>query len=181
MSDARLLSCAQAGDKAAVQTLYLRFLPSVWRYAYSQSRGDVHAAEDLVAETFLAALGGLDKLDPEHVFLAGWLIGIARNKLADRQRQARRTEQWRQALRDHPKPLVDSVDGPALLEAQETRDEVGRIMDRLPDEERLALEWKYLEKLSVREIAGRLGRTEKAVEALLYRARNAFRESWQLR
>jgi RNA polymerase sigma factor (sigma-70 family) len=46
----------------------------------------------------------------------------------------------------------------------------------MPDEERQVLEWKYLEELAVAEIAERLGRTEKAVEALLYRARRSFRE-----
>jgi DNA-directed RNA polymerase specialized sigma24 family protein len=50
-------------------------------------------------------------------------------------------------------------------------------MDALPDDQRLALEWKYLDGLPVREIAHRMGRTEKAAETLLYRARNAFREA----
>ena len=48
-------------------------------------------------------------------------------------------------------------------------------MDGLPDEERLALEWKYVDDLSVGQIADRLGRTEKAAESVLYRARRAFR------
>jgi len=42
------------------------------------------------------------------------------------------------------------------------------------DVERVALEWKYLDGLSVQEIAARLARTEKAAEALLYRARRSF-------
>jgi DNA-directed RNA polymerase specialized sigma24 family protein len=37
------------------------------------------------------------------------------------------------------------------------------------------LEWKYIDGLSVREMADRLGRTEKAVESVLFRARAAFR------
>jgi RNA polymerase sigma factor (sigma-70 family) len=51
-----------------------------------------------------------------------------------------------------------------------------RALDSLADEERLALEWKYMESLSVRDIAERLGRTEKAIEAILYRARMSFRK-----
>ena len=56
--------------------------------------------------------------------------------------------------------------------AAETKDAVVRALDALDDEERLALEWKYIESLSVRDIAERLGRSEKAVEAILYRAQN---------
>ena len=37
------------------------------------------------------------------------------------------------------------------------------------------LEWKYLDGLSVRDMAERLGETEKAVESVLYRARREFR------
>ena len=51
-------------------------------------------------------------------------------------------------------------------------------MHQLADEDRLLLEWKYLDELSVKEIAARLERTEKAVEARLYRARLSFRAFW---
>jgi DNA-directed RNA polymerase specialized sigma24 family protein len=52
-------------------------------------------------------------------------------------------------------------------------------MDRLADEERLVLEWKYLDRLAVRDMADRLGRTEKSVESILYRARRSFRSAWE--
>ena len=53
------------------------------------------------------------------------------------------------------------------------------VLDSLPAEERVVLEWKYLDRCTVREIAERLGRTEKGAEALLYRARNAFRTAYE--
>ena len=56
---------------------------------------------------------------------------------------------------------------------------VADVLEGLPPEERVVLEWKYLDRCTVREIAQRLGRTEKAVEALLYRARNAFRTAYE--
>jgi hypothetical protein len=49
-------------------------------------------------------------------------------------------------------------------------------MDSLPDQQRLALEWKYLDKLSVREMADRWETTVKAVESILFRARREFRD-----
>jgi len=38
------------------------------------------------------------------------------------------------------------------------------------------LEWKYVDGLSILELAERLGRSPKAIESLLTRAREAFRE-----
>jgi RNA polymerase sigma-70 factor (ECF subfamily) len=49
-------------------------------------------------------------------------------------------------------------------------------MDDLPEQYRLALEWKYIDGLSVRQIAERLALTEKAAESILFRARREFRE-----
>jgi DNA-directed RNA polymerase specialized sigma24 family protein len=52
------------------------------------------------------------------------------------------------------------------------------VLDALPAHYANALEWKYLEELSVAEIAGRLGLGEKAAESLLTRARAAFRDAF---
>ncbi|HUU09262.1 MAG TPA: sigma-70 family RNA polymerase sigma factor [Phycisphaerae bacterium] len=81
-----------------------------------------------------------------------------------------------------PEEPARDADGPAApLEAAETRAQVAAVMDGLPDDQRQAMEWKYMDDLSVREIARRLGRTEKAAETVLYRARNAFREAFERR
>ena len=55
-----------------------------------------------------------------------------------------------------------------------------RVLDELSDRQRRVLEWKYLESLGVREMAERLGETEKAVESLLYRARREFRRLFEV-
>ena len=67
----------------------------------------------------------------------------------------------------------------AALEVEETRLEVLRVLDEMPERQRLALEWKYLDGLGVREIAERLGESERAVEAVLYRARRGFRQAFE--
>jgi len=55
------------------------------------------------------------------------------------------------------------------------------VMDELDETKRQCLEWKYIEKLPVREMAARLDLTEKAVESILYRARLEFRERFERR
>lgn len=166
MTDAELLQHVQAGDRVAVETLYNRCLPSVWRYVFARVGSQQHAAEDIVSETFLAALRGASTYVPEAGTMMGWLIGIARHKLADHLR--RRTS-------DSNDLSCVGVSNPAC-DVLDTRDQVLAVLDQMQDDERQVLEWKYLEELSVAVMAERLGRTEKAVEALLYRARRAFRE-----
>ena len=52
-------------------------------------------------------------------------------------------------------------------------------LDYLPDRYGKALEWKYLEGASVKEIAARLGVGRLAAQSILARARSAFRQGFQ--
>jgi RNA polymerase sigma-70 factor (ECF subfamily) len=168
VTDTELLRLVQVRDRAALEKLYQRCLPSLWRFVCARLRGDLHAAEDIVSETFLAAVRSAVTFVPEVGTATGWLIGIARHKLADRRRLMERafSPGFAHEKRQERSPF----------EAVDVHEQVLVTLERMPDEERQVLEWKYLEELAVAEIAERLGRTEKAVEALLYRARRSFRE-----
>ena len=163
-ADQELIRRVREGDSGAVAELYERYAPVVWRYVFARMRRDTHAAQDVLSETFLAAIRALNNgATTENV--AGWLTGIARNKIADwyRQREKSATTEAESGTQDTSN--ANSV--------------VTDVLDGLPDDERVILEWKYLDRCTVREIAERLGRTEKGVEALLYRARNAFRTAYE--
>ena len=178
LGDSELLRLMRRGSQAALEEVYRRYLPSVWRYVYSQVQGDWHAAEDTVSETFLAAVTGLERLDPDSGPIYPWLVGVARHKLADRRRRLRRVSGNPPAAGPQLLDPVDSGNTKDRLEVVEGRQQVANTMTRLPDDQRLALEWKYVDGLSVREIANRTGRTEKAIDNLLYRARRAFRTAF---
>jgi RNA polymerase sigma-70 factor (ECF subfamily) len=181
MNDAQLVRAVQSGDEAALETLYERYLPSVWRFACSQLAGDLNAAEDVVSETFLAAVRQIGRIDPDGGAFIGWLTGIARHKVADVRRGRIRIAAVDAAdLPDDAAP-IQSAGPPAAAEAAEARASVRSVMAAMDDQERLALEWKYIDGLSVREMADRLGRTEKAVESVLFRARAAFRTLFERR
>jgi RNA polymerase sigma-70 factor (ECF subfamily) len=174
MNDADLIRAVQAGDRASLAILYERYVKGVWRYVHTHLSRDYEAAEDVVSETFLAAIRTVQAFDPERGTVYGWLLGIARNKLRDHWRRAERVAAV-QAIKANELAHLDSIDADHGAIAAETRHAATHTLDAMDDAERLALEWKYVDSLSVREIAGRLGRTEKAVEAILYRARHSFR------
>jgi RNA polymerase sigma-70 factor (ECF subfamily) len=175
LTDAELLRRVQGGDSEAWSALYERYLPTAWRYVHARVEGDRHLAEDIVSETMLALVHQIRELDPSGGSLAGWLKQVARHKLSDHRRKSGRAERAARAAAQDSLPQQAQSGGATSLETEETKVHVIRVMDELPDEERLVLEWKYLDRLSVREIAHRLGRTEKAAESLLYRARCSFR------
>jgi len=171
LTDADLLLRVRQGDATALQVLYERYLPSVWRYAYAHVHGDIHATEDVTSETFLAAVRSIHQLDLGLSSVSGWLLGIARNKVADQFRTRRLHDQALKTLRNGTGQ--GGVEG---LDCLEVREKVVSILDRMDAEERQVLEWKYLDEFPVREIAGRLGRSEKAMESVLFRARRSFRK-----
>jgi RNA polymerase sigma-70 factor (ECF subfamily) len=180
LTDADLLRGAQRGDAEAWRALYQRALPAVWRQAYALV-GDVHAAEDITSETMVALLKNIARLDADAPKIAGWLRAVVRCKVADHQRKVFRTRDRLNVVAGTASDAAPGDAPSAPLEAEETRLHVLRILDELPDRHRVVLEWKYLEAMRVREIAERLGETEKAVETVLYRARREFRRRFDAR
>ena len=176
MTDVELLYGARRGDAEAWRTLYARYLPFVWRQAHTLL-GDPHAAEDVTSEVMLALLRNIDNLESEVPKLGGWLRTVVRCKVADHQRALIRARN-KMAVAAGRLAADDAQTQPAPsvpLEVVETKSRVHLALDALPERQRIVLEWKYLDALSVREMAERLGETEKAVESVLYRARREFR------
>lgn len=174
LTDVELLYGARRGDAEAWRTLYVRYLPFVWRQANSLL-GDSHAAEDVTSEVMLALLRNIESLETEVPKLGGWLRTVVRCKAADHQRGLIRARAKMAVAASRLEDETTQLAPSAPLELVETKNRVHAALDSLPERQRMVLEWKYLEALSVREIAERLGETEKAVESVLYRARRDFR------
>lgn len=141
-------------------------------YAYLSARCPGRAlAEDLTAETFLAAVDAARRDDPPPLSVA-WLIGVARHKLLDHWRRQARDERRLELLAGRA-PL-DSEPWEGRLDALA----VGRCLEGLATQHRVALTLRYLDDLPVPEVAALMGRTVHATEALLVRARAAFRRAY---
>ena len=160
---------------AALLTIYDGAVGEV--YAHLRARcGNRAIAEDLTADTFLAAVGQIDKGGVHEVTVA-WLIGIARHKLLD---EWRRND--RRAL---PEPLDDqdsahepSVDSEVMWDTVLERHLVDGVMAELGPHHRSALAPRCFDGLPVLEVADHLGRTVEATETLLVRARRRFRTAY---
>jgi DNA-directed RNA polymerase specialized sigma24 family protein len=65
------------------------------------------------------------------------------------------------------------------LDAARAEEKTRQILERLPAAYSAALQWRYWEKRTIREMAAQTGKTEKAIERLLARARTTFRRLWE--
>lgn len=150
--------------------LYDEALPIVYGY-FLRRCGDRGTAEDLTSETFLAAMDAARKAEPPPIAVP-WLLGVARHKLADHYR------------RRHDKQTVPVAELPEAVDTGEDWDaELDRIvaesvLARLSEPHRTVLALRYMDDCSVPECAELIGRTVHATEALLVRARRAFRQHY---
>jgi RNA polymerase sigma-70 factor (ECF subfamily) len=167
----RQASVADEDPRAALLDLFDGALPRVYGYVLSRC-GQRALAEDLTAETFLAAVDAVRRPDPPPVSVA-WLVGVARHKLVDHWRRQAREERGLNALGaagggQEQDPWDERIDA---LRAR-------HVLQGLAPHHRAALTLRYLDDLSVAEVAELLERTVHATEALLVRARTAFRRAY---
>jgi RNA polymerase sigma-70 factor, ECF subfamily len=165
-------------DRSVWSAAVDRHLHEVYGFVFHLVGGDRTVAEDLNQETWLEALDGIGQCNADRGGFRNWLFGIARKRVALHYR--------RRALAGNPTSLSDrfaeaaglgdvSVLPEDVLEQVEQRSVVRAAIMAIPDDRRKALIWKYVEGISVDAIAIRMGRTAKAVESLLTRAREQMR------
>jgi RNA polymerase sigma-70 factor, ECF subfamily len=160
-------------DPVAFRRWYDVAVVRVYSYLLGRCGGDVTLAEDLTQQAFIQAVRRRETFDGRSDPIT-WVIAIARNKLADHHRELDRQE------RRHLRLLVREV---AVLDEPgtghvEDRDAVLMALRNLPALQRSALVLRYVDDLSVRDVARALGRTEDAVESLIRRAKDAFRTAY---
>jgi RNA polymerase sigma factor (sigma-70 family) len=149
-------------DRGKFEELYQFYVHRIFRYHYSRV-GDQQVAEDLTAQTFLAALETFDHFR-EGGCIAAWLFGIARNKAIDHYRK---------------RIIVDPLDEVTLSSVEndpltgiihsERRAVLAGLIRALPENERELLRLRYLGEMSFDEIGHALRRNADAVKKTLYR------------
>jgi RNA polymerase sigma-70 factor (ECF subfamily) len=154
--------CAQFYDQA---------FDEVYRYVCRAVLGNRALAEDLTQETFTAVVASVRAGHAELQSIP-WVIGIARHKLIDHYRRCE-SEQRRMSLvwvGGFADEQLDDLDGAAPSR-------VAELLRELSSAHRLVLALRYVDDLSVEDIATAMGRSVHATESLLVRARRALASS----
>lgn len=163
-SDEELARQAQAGSLEAFEQLVYRYEGRIYGFISHAGWREVDVRE-ITQDTFVRAFQAIAQYDDGRPFSA-WLFTIARRKCIDHHRSAPRLAETQAEEPSDP-------DNPAeVLAREEDRQELWRLARRrLPESQFQALWLRYVEDLSVAEIAGVLRRTQTHVKVLLFRAR----------
>ena len=174
MDDRALVRRMLAADERAFDEFFTTYAPRLFRFALRRT-GNEDLAEEIVQTTLITAVKKLKTWRGEAALFT-WLCAICRRQLVDH---------WRRTARQpESQPFDDDPEVKAHLESltdagrDALAERVQVTLDYLPERYGELLEWKYLQGLSVIEIAERIASTPKAVESMLTRARAAFREGF---
>ena len=153
--DQELVGRLTRGERAAFDEFFNEYYPKLYRFVKRRMPADSAGCEDVAQATLCRALESLHGYRGEAALMT-WLCTICRRELSARWRE---NQGWAGA------PAL-AEDDPEIRAALESFAEI--------------LECKYLRDMSIAEIACQMGRSPKATESLLTRARDAFREAFAL-
>ena len=183
LDDKRLVKRLLAGDERAFSHFFDDYFNRLYRFTLTRLSGNEDAAREVVQAAMTKGIRKIHSYRGESA-LYTWLCVICRNELID---WLRRNASYRRHLvltEDRPEiqAAIDAFNAPVSDQPAEQaqRSEVARLihvaLDSIPAKYGNALEWKYIEGHSVKEIAQRLQVSPEAAQSLLARAKRAFRE-----
>jgi RNA polymerase sigma-70 factor (ECF subfamily) len=165
-----------ASDEA-FQVWYTGALPRIYGYVLARCGHDTELAEELTQQAFTEAVRGRRALqsatDP-----TAWMFGIARHRLAD---HFRRVGRERRGMRDLTVREIVLDDPAREWHRLDQLQAIRSAMDALSPIYRTVLLLKFVDGLTIREVARVVARTESATESLLGRARVAFERAYRER
>ena len=174
--DARLLEAvADRRDREAYRALFDRYYPRVFVFVRRRLE-DQELAREITSDVFLEVWASAPTFRGESK-ISSWIFGIARFKCLEALRQRGRLKRSRViATEDEVIAQVPEERASATqLDAREDLRRLGRMLDRIPSDQRDALLWTVIEGQSLEEVAERQRGTRETVKTRVSRARRALR------
>jgi RNA polymerase sigma factor (sigma-70 family) len=176
-SDLELARAVLARDRKATARLVEYHADVVHRYVWRRLAPKVDMVDDIVQEAFVAAWRALNTYSGESS-LQTWLLGIARFKVEDHYRRTLGGPLATVEIEEDSPAMADDSDLDAAMDQSREAEQAAAVLAELPYEYAIVLRWRYWEGRSAREMAHASGRSEKAVERMLARARQQFKLRW---
>lgn len=183
LEDRKLVKRLLAGEERAFEQFFEENFSRLYRFALARLADDPEGVRDIVQSSLTKGLTKLHTYRGEAALFT-WLCTICRNELVDWIRRNARHRNHLVLTEDEPslRAAIDSLAAPVtdnpvtLYQRHEAARMIQVALDGLPCRYGDALEWKYVEGHSVRDIAQRLGISVDAAQSLLARAKRAFKE-----
>lgn len=161
-------------NKEHFAILYTNYYSKIRTYVYNKV-GNNSLADDLTSEVFERALERIDSYQWQGISFGAWLYRIARNRVFDYYRSARRKKHA--DLDDEIKEGVsdeDSIEEKILHDDRELM--LYTLIASLEDDDQFLLYYRYFEGMSIREISEEISQTEANVATRLYRVREKIKK-----
>ena len=172
----RLLRAMARRERHAWSVMYERHAWEVFGFIFHLVGGCGPLAEELHQEVWLKALESFKHFDSRRGSFRDWLFGIARHRVSRHYRHLARDPTACNGQREAVHEIdAGALPAPELLEDRERTSIIRAALLRLSRDHKDVLLKKYGDGLSIQEIADHSGRTPKAVESLLSRARDQLR------
>ncbi len=164
-SNDELVTRAQDGAAEAISCLFENNYQKIYRFLYYRV-GDTHIAEDLTSEVFLKMIQALPGYRIRNVPFQAWLFQIARNLAIDHHRK--------QALHMNTE-LHENIKEPAqpmdeIIEKRLSSELLHSTLKKLTDDQRDVIILRFIEGMSLTQVAGILHKSEDAIKGLQHRA-----------
>ena len=168
--DSELLDRLAAGDEAAFRMLVERHIDRAYAIAL-RIVGNAADAEDVVQDTMLKIWSHRGRWQHGRAKFSTWLYRVISNRCIDLRRKPR-TEN----VETVPEVADGQPDAADIIERNELNSMLEIAMQRLPEQQRIAVIFSYHEGMSNGEIAQVMDTTVAAVESLLKRGRQQLRQ-----
>lgn len=174
MNDATLIARLFAHDRHAAAAFYQQFAPQLRRHILAKVK-PTEDAEEILQDTLFSFLEGLRDFRG-NCSIRTYLFSICRNKIIDYYRR-KKIGHFVFSQMPQLEMLVSPLLGPeAELDATLVKEKIRLVLGRMLPVHRQVLVLKYLDQVSVEDIAQKLSITFKSAESRLFRARRAFVE-----
>jgi len=165
-----------AGDEDAWRVWYLEVFDELDRFVFWRCGGRRNEADEILQETWLTAVRQIRSFRPQQGSFLAWLRGIAANVRRNHLRAAQRLAGRETSAAVH---VDHAVETDPIANDQDRNEQIAVTLDGLLERQENVLRAKYFDGLSVAEIAAAWKESPKAIESLLSRARDAFRERFE--
>lgn len=176
-NDKQALSRLKGHDKEAFIKVYDENVKEIYRFVYFKI-GNQEEANDLTSMVFLKAWNHiLNKTLEDAKTLRALLYKIARNAIVDYYRESGNKVTASLDNEDHKIEIIDETEDPQeRLDRQANLELIKGLLPLLKEEYREVIIMRFINDLSLEEIADISGKNKGNVRVLLHRALNALRE-----
>ena len=171
-----ILERASRADPDALTQLYDEYADKIFSYIYHRV-GQAQLAEDLTGQVFTKMLEAIRANRAWRSSFSGWLYRIAHNLVIDHYRRRQRATYIN--LEDAPPLTATEGDPLRSVEARLDSEDLRVAIGKLTEEQAQVITLRFIEEMSIAEVAAIMEKTEGAIKALQYRAVLALRRIMQ--